>query len=143
MRSLAALLAVVGVAAGPPAARADGYTSATAGDFAPTELEIRNDTAAALRCVVILAHFITRTPGTLAPGEAVALALDRNAATGALGYGSHNGQPMLVENILCGRDDAWDATRTEVPLTSIRTGVERAYPVACTMAGRVTCTAGP
>jgi hypothetical protein len=143
MRGLAVLLAVVGVAAGPPAARADGYTSATAGDFAPIELEIRNDTAAALRCVVILAHFITRTPDTLAPGEALTLVLDRDAATGALGYGSHNGQPMLIENILCGRDDAWDATRTDIPLTSIRVGVEEAYGVACTIEGRVTCSARP
>lgn len=103
-------------------------------------LEIANATGVSLRCVAVLAHFVTRDLPPIAPGEALELELSR-FETGAIGYGAHDGRPMLVENVLCGRADAWTASRTDVPVDALRTGAAPALSVTCTGNGGLHCAA--
>lgn len=114
----------------------EGYVVAPTG-FAPVAVTFRNAAAGELRCVVVLAHFITRTLDPIPPGGAITLSIERHAPSGTLAYGRHDDAPMLVENILCGSDRDWDATRTDLPLTPIRAGAGDSF--TCTIAAEAGC----
>jgi hypothetical protein len=139
----ALVAACLAVAAWPGNAAGEEHVAAEPEGFAPVAVAIRNDTGGTLRCVVVLAHFVTVDVAPLAPGQALTLALDRDAGSGALGYGSHAGQPMLVETILCGLDGRWAATRFDLPLTPIRSGDAESYVADCVAAEGVACTLRP
>ncbi len=111
---LAALLAAV--LAGP-------LSAAPAGE--PVRLEIANAKAAALlRCQLVLAHFVTLAPAPIGPAGRVAFELRRDP-DGSLFYPHAEGPPMALENVLCGLDEDWTATRNDLDLRPLRGGEER------------------
>lgn len=121
-------------------AETDGpYPSVDADGFVPVAIGIRNDADEPIRCVAILAHFITRDLDPVAAGQTGELVLDRNTDLRALAYGSHNGAPMLLENILCGLDGDWTGSRTDVPLNEIRAGSSAGYLLGCAGDARLSC----
>ena len=138
-RAIGTVLVLAGVGMAGPGS-GEGYLSGPT-DLAPVDLTIRNDTGSPLRCTVVLAHFVTRALEPIPPSGELALALERHAASGTLAFGWHDGAPMLVENILCGSDGDWDATRTDLPLTPIRAGTGDAF--ACTIAAGADCGMQP
>ncbi|MGF1627200.1 MAG: hypothetical protein ACFCVH_20145 [Alphaproteobacteria bacterium] len=136
-------LAVLGALLMAGSGLADGYVAPPHGGFAPVTVDLKNESPRAMRCVVLLAHFVTRTPDPVASGGEVSLMFERQPGSGVLAYGSHAGSPMLVENLLCGADHDWDGTRADIPLTTIRSGNASAYVVTCRLEGRVVCSVEP
>lgn len=142
-RWLLASIAAVVPLAHLQAETAGEYPTVEAEGFAPVAISIRNDAAEPIRCVAILAHFITRDLEPVAAGQTGELVLERNADLRALAYGSHNGAPMLLENILCGLDGDWTGSRTDIPLNDIRAGSSAGYLLACAGDAHFTCIIVP
>lgn len=116
-------------------------TSAQAGaQTAPVELTIRNAGAEPLRCVLVLAHFVTVEHPALPPDATAAVVLQRDAAAGTLALPRDDGRAMMVENLLCGAAGRWEETRGEVPLLPLRAGTPARMSTACHIDGRLACT---
>ena len=104
-------------------------------------LEIQNRTGEPLRCVVVLAHFVTRNLEPVRPNGTARLELWRGGGQGALGFGQHKGEPMMVENILCGEAGRWQGTATDLPLTDIRAARTDRFLASCRPGDpRLVCT---
>jgi hypothetical protein len=103
-------------------------------------IHIRNDGARALRCILLLGHWMSRDLGAIGVGSAQALAMTRDARDGSLFVLSADGRRMMIENLVCGAVDAWAETLGQVPLTSVREGGAPALWTSCRAAGRVVCT---
>lgn len=97
-------------------------------------LAIENASGEGLRCVVVLAHFVTRDLPAIAVGTRLEIAFERGA-DGSLAYISSGGRAMLVENLLCGADSRWTATARDLPLLALRSGGIRQHRFRCTPAG--------
>jgi hypothetical protein len=102
-------------------------------------LSIHNNSQDALRCVTVLAHFITRDLPILQPGESLGITLGRDRGDGSLSYGDHGGKPMLLENILCGGTTDWTASRQDLPLKALRTAPADRFRVTCRGGGSLAC----
>ena len=103
-------------------------------------LEIQNRTGGPLRCVVVLAHFVTRDLEPIRPNGTTRLELWRGGQ-GVLGFGQHKGEPMMVENILCGEAGRWQGTATDLPLTDIRAARTDRFLASCRPGDpRLVCT---
>jgi hypothetical protein len=107
--------------------------------FEPVALTLENAGGEPLRCTLVLAHFITKEAGEIAPGGRLTVPLERRPGDGVLASGRHKGEPMLVENLLCGTQDSWQATSGDVPLLPVRRGGEAAYRLSCAVEGRFSC----
>src|SRR5690606_37123262 len=103
-------------------------------------LDIDNRTDRPLRCVVVLAHFITRDIGPIPSDGMASLELWRDNRDGSLGFGRHKGELMMVENILCGRTDHWQETVTDLPLSAIRAGRADWFLTTCRADRQPACT---
>jgi len=117
-----------------------GPPTASAGEPEPLALELRNDGARALRCVMVKAHFMSETLGTIAGGGRLAFALQRDPADGSLFVLAHDGRRQMIENILCGADDDWANTRGELPLLPLRRSAATAAELRCAADGRLDCS---
>lgn len=105
----------------------------------PVQLTIVNETDSDMRCVVMLAHFVTRDVDTLAPGASEVLALERDRAGRALAYGYHDAEPMMVENLLCGAAGNWASSRADLALTAIQSGDAARYDAVCVQSDGISC----
>lgn len=116
--------------------------AAIAGETAPAVLEIVNETTrAVLRCQLVLAHFMTRDLAPTAPGQALEIDLLRETASGTLLRSDLDGRLVPVENVLCGADDDWMATRNDVDLTGLRAGSLRRLRIVCVEGNGMSCSA--
>jgi hypothetical protein len=107
----------------------------------PVVLTIRNAAEVPLRCVLVLAHFVTQEHPSLPPGATMSLALQRDAAAGTLSIARADGTAMMVENLLCGATDRWEATRGEVPLLALRGATAERMATTCAIERRrLACT---
>ena len=130
-RLLAGLLAAV-LLSGPAC-------SATASEESLT-LRIENGDLETIRCVAILAHFVTRPLPAIAVGDNHEIALLRDPESGSLGFGSHDGSPMMLENILCGRDSNWTDSAGDLPLHGLRSDSATQVAFRCAAPeGRMAC----
>ena len=113
---------------------------ASAADPVPVTLTIENATAGpALRCQLVLAHFVTQD---LAPIPANAVAeVDMQRDSGGTLFFQGGGRSMAVENILCSLDDNWTASRNNLDLRSLREGALPALRVTCSATDSLTCRA--
>lgn len=102
-------------------------------------LDLGNDGAHALRCVMVIAHFMSDDLGTIALGERLALALERDGADGSLFVRSADGRRKPIENIVCGAAADWSQTRGDVPLLPLRASPAERASIACRIARRLTC----
>lgn len=114
------------------------------GDEAATSdaltLTIRNDGADTLRCAAVLAHFMSETLGAIAPGDRLTVMLRRDPANGTLALGPREDRDVPLENILCGRDADWTASKGDLPLSAVRTGAAARLEARCGLSdGRVVC----
>ncbi len=103
-------------------------------------IHIRNDGGQALRCVLLLGHWMSRDLGAISPGATHALAMTRDARDGSLFVLSADGRRMMIENLICGAVDAWAETLGQVPLISVRESGAPARWTSCRAEGRVACT---
>lgn len=114
------------------AARADGPQ--------PLQVRIENATGETIRCVAVLAHFVTRALAPVPGGGSHEITLLREPASGSLSYGSHDGHPLLLENLLCGTTRDWTASARDLPLLPLRTGPAIRFDYRCGLArGGVAC----
>lgn len=107
----------------------DRAPGAAGGDGREVRLAIENAGGDRLRCVAVLAHFVTLALPAIPAGGRLELAL-RRGDDGSLAYGSSGGRAMLVENVLCGTDSRW--TAVDLPLLAVRTGNSRRFRCAGT-----------
>lgn len=107
---------------------ANGQASATSDEIA---LRIDNGSQQPLRCVAVLAHFVTRDLPTLAADSSITIHLGRDQGDGSLSYGHHGDKPLLLENLLCGLVTDWTASRQDVPLRNLRAMPAKSYSIAC------------
>ena len=117
---------------------------APAADPAPIPLTatIRNDPAGEpLRCVMVMAHFVTVDLEAIAPGEEISIALARDAGTRTLIVTAADGRQMVLETVLCGATSAWAETRSAVPLMPLRETADRRILYTCRIGRRLSCEA--
>jgi hypothetical protein len=80
---------------------------------------------------VVLAHFMSMELGPVAPGAAAVLDVDRVDPDGSLLL-LHDGQPpKVIENLLCGRQKNWAATRGNVSLLEARAAAAGRLSTTC------------
>ena len=126
-------IAAVSALLPPPVGWAD-----TAGE--KVRLEIVNAGAGQpMRCILVLAHFVTLEAGLVEPGESLRLTLEREAADGVLSVRGEDGRRMAVENLLCGVSGSWSETRSDVPLSTLRDSALGELRATCVLAGRLRC----
>lgn len=125
-------ISVVALLFGPlPGARAE---------LAEVALTIDNQDAGPLRCVAVLAHFVSHDLPVVAPGGQTTLVMLRDSADGSLSLSGHDGRRMMLENLLCGRVGTWTATRGEVPILPVRAMTARALETHCRIDDRLSCS---
>jgi hypothetical protein len=107
---------------------------------APLQLRLQNAGPVPLRCVLILAHFVSVDLRPMPPGGSTELALLRDSGAGTLVLPRADGRPMMVENLLCGDAGRWAETRGEVPLLALRAATAGRATLACTAVTRLQCT---
>jgi hypothetical protein len=109
---------------------------------APVVLRVANSTEkAVLRCQLVLAHFMTGDLTPVGPGLVIEIDLLREVATSTLLYLGPGVRLIAVENILCGSDGDWAATRNDIDLTALRDGSTQQLQMICADRGGLSCTA--
>ncbi len=102
----------------------------------PIVLSVRGDVADNLRCLIILAHFVTQH---LVPVDnGFELTFYREHSSGTLSE-STSGSGMLVENILCGDKDDWQNTTADIPLVLLRSSQSNRFVAHCRIESRLRC----
>lgn len=101
------------------------------------DIEVRIDNAATgpIRCIAVLAHFVTRTLPYIPAGGTGVIVLGRHGDDGSLSYGAREGRPMMIENILCGLDSDWSATMADLSIQTLRSGSSSRHGIRCALAG--------
>ena len=108
----------------------------------PVALRVANGTEnAVLRCQLVLAHFMTGDLAPARPGLVIDIDLMREAATSTLLYLGPGGRLVAVENVLCGANGDWAATRNDIDLTALRDGRTQQLRMICADRGGLSCTA--
>jgi len=116
---------------------ATGPGIALASDTVPISLEIDNATGQAMRCTMVYAHFVSDS--TPAFSQSHSLQFDRHMGSGSLSE-SASGKSMMLENILCGIDAAWQDSVTEILLLPLRSGAARAFTARCALNKQLDCS---
>ena len=105
------------------------------------ELKIQNGADVALRCVTLLAHFVSLPAVEVAPGETFSVSYFRRRSDGSLYVLRDDGREMMIENLLCGSSEEWDQTRGDVPLLDVRSSAANQVALTCRVANRLECAA--
>jgi hypothetical protein len=110
---------------------------------APLTIALRNSGAEPLRCQLIFGHWVERSLGEIAPGASIRLDLMRAGEDGGIYVMRPDGErKMMVENVICGRTETWQATLGQVDLAPLRVRAATAALASCAApagAGRVAC----
>ena len=136
--TLTLLLCVITGCAAP--AKDPAEVPVEAGGGQEVQVSIQNQSDESIRCVAVLAHFVTRTLPPIASGQVQAFTLVRDPTAGTLSYGSHGVHPMMLENLLCGTQSDWTASSRDLPLLTVRSDEARRFDFRCALAdGVVAC----
>ena len=100
---------------------------------------LRNDGGTPMRCLLMLAHWVTRDLPVLQAGAETTVTMRRQPEDGALYLPRADGRRMMVETLVCGEDARWGETRGDVPLQPLRQGAARLF-AACRIGPRLRCT---
>lgn len=101
-------------------------------------IALTNVTAADIRCVAVLAHFVTVDLPVIAAGDTYRFTLARTA-DGGLAMAHHDTGPMMLENLLCGMDEDWSRSVANTDLAAAG-GHDRTF--ICSADGdRLACSA--
>lgn len=110
----------------------------------PVRLEIANAKSGSLvRCQLVLAHFVTLAPDKIGPDHHATIELQRDVQAGTLFYPREDGRPMALENVFCGLDDDWAATRNDLDLRRLRGGEGNRLLIVCDGEQGLACVAPP
>jgi hypothetical protein len=132
-----AMLMVVATALALPVPAARAATE-------PVRLEIANAKSGSLvRCQLVLAHFVTLAPDKIGPDRHATIELQRDVQAGTLFYPREDGRPMALENVFCGLDDDWVATRNDLDLRRLRGGDGNRLLIVCDGEQGLLCVAPP
>ena len=97
-----------------------------------------NATDAQIRCVAVLAHFVTMDLPVIPAGDTYRFTLARTA-DGGLAMAHRDMRLMMLENLLCGMDEDWSRTVANTDLAAAG-GHDRAF--SCSTDGaRLACRA--
>lgn len=101
-------------------------------------IALTNVTDADIRCVAVLAHFVTVDLPVIPAGDTYRFTLVRTA-DGGLAFAHHDTGPMMLENLLCGMDEDWSRSVANTALSST-SGHDRMF--SCSIDGnRLACRA--
>lgn len=114
----------------------------TLGDHA-VNLQLSNGGSEILQCKIIYGHWVERDLGALSPGTTFDVALRQQEGDHALFvYRDDMQRRLMIENIVCGRQENWHETTGQIDLGPVR-GQAAAYVEATCAApigpGRVSC----
>jgi hypothetical protein len=119
-----------------------GVAPAQANDGALT-LHLTNAGALPLHCRLMFGHWVERDLGAIAPGASTSLDISQSDKDGALYIMRDDGQRrMMIETVLCGRDDNWMTSYGEADLAPARSQRPNRIEAACAVppsGGRVVC----
>jgi len=101
-------------------------------------LVIENTAKQPIRCVAIVAHFLTKDIGTIAVNEKQTIGFELYK-DGSLAQGSFKGKAVFIENLRCGANVNWTNTSADIPLDLLREDDADTVTAHCTIADRVTC----
>lgn len=101
-------------------------------------LVIQNESSEAIRCIAIVAHFLTKDVGTIAAKENQTVQFELYE-DGGLAQGTFQGKAVFVENLRCGTDKNWTATSADIPLDLLRESTGKTVTAQCLAEDRLTC----
>jgi hypothetical protein len=130
VRALALLAAAL-------AAHVPGLRPAAAEEVA---LTLANESAATLRCQILLAHWVTLDLPVLAPGAATQLKIERDATSGALSIPRADGRAMMLEGLACGTTHDWSGTLGRIGLDGVMRAPGRNTRLVCRLGRVVLCS---
>ena len=127
---------------------AGGATGAAAAEdrdqtFETITLDLRNAGPRPLRCVAVLAHFVTRELAPVGPEQSLEIELRRRPASGELAFGFLGDRPMWLENLLCGHADDWASSYGDAPVLEIRSAPRRHFAISCGFEEPFSCVIEP
>lgn len=99
---------------------------------------IENNANEPMRCVAIIAHFLTKEIGKINAGGKVAVGYTLHE-DGSLSQGQYKGKNIYVENLRCGGDSDWTNTAGDIPLDLLRSKTVKAMKAVCTLNARLSC----
>ncbi|MEQ9487876.1 MAG: hypothetical protein RIM72_02650 [Alphaproteobacteria bacterium] len=99
---------------------------------------IENKASEPMRCVAIIAHFLTREIGKINSGGKVAVGYTLHE-DGSLSQGHYKGKNVYVESVRCGSDSDWTNTAADIPLDMLRSKTVKAMKAVCTVKARLSC----
>lgn len=106
----------------------------------PVHLRISNaSTDVSLRCLLSMAHFITRDLAPIAGGSHADLNLHRGVKSRTLYYKEGTTPLMAIENIYCGMDRAWAETKNNLNIAALRSENKTSHHVVCTSDNGLIC----
>ena len=129
--SLAAILTAALLAAVSPASAGNSVVG-------EVRLVIENKSDEPLRCIAIVAHFLTKEAGTIETGDSHSIDFELYE-DGGLAQGIFQGNAVFIENLRCGADTGWTTTSADIPLDLLRESNGATVTAQCRIAPRVTC----
>lgn len=105
---------------------------------ADVRLVIENTAKQPIRCIAIVAHFLTKDIGTIEANGTQSIGFELYK-DGGLAQGSFKGKAVFIENLRCGADVNWTETSADIPLDLLREDDVATVTAQCTIADRVTC----
>ncbi|MEM7224143.1 MAG: hypothetical protein AAF495_14270 [Pseudomonadota bacterium] len=107
--------------------------SGHAADPQNIHLRIENASEVSIRCVMVLAHFVTKDMPPIPSGSSYTTTLIRDPDQGTLSYGSFDDHPMMLENLLCGSLSDWTTTSRDLPILNLRSAEATRFHFQCTL----------
>lgn len=117
-------------------------STGAASEVRPVVLEIANAGEERLRCVMVIAHFMSEPLGTIEPAARLSIELERDGVDGTLFRRSADGRRKPIENILCGAGNRWSETRGDVPLLPLRSTRSGRVMARCHLQPSLSCALG-
>ncbi len=107
----------------------------------PVSLTLANAGAEPLRCLVIYGHWVTGDLPVIAPGGSAAVTVQREPASRAVFVPRDpDGRRMMLEEILCGANADWQASRTHIDIEAVKLGEGASYALSCEGGDTIVCT---
>ena len=109
-------------------------------DYYPLRILISNQHENdAVRCQLVLAHFVTYDLNRIEPGNEISISVVLSPIDSTLFY-NHSGKLMAIEDLFCGLHSDWSITRQELSLTPLQDRESASLSFRCTVDSGFLCT---